>query len=147
MNNTIQSPDLPKSPWSPHKSRWCPIGPQTDQLRPPSQRPLPALGIRSSHHRCPPEQRWHQWEIFRIQQIGGTVLYFWPYFLGISPEIKAWKIGLIYGRHIDVVNFMAFWHWSIPIVAGDIIQKNKKPMESLSLCPVFILFINLYGAV
>ena len=34
---------------------------------------------------------------------GGTVLvpYFWPYFVGIFPEIKAWKIGLIYGRYLQ----------------------------------------------
>ena len=43
-----------------------------------------------------------QWEISRIRLNGGTVYvpYVWPYeFVGIFPEIKAWKMkkGLIYG--------------------------------------------------
>ena len=32
---------------------------------------------------------------------GTLVPYFWPYVLGIFPEIQAWKIGLTYGMYLQ----------------------------------------------
>ena len=50
-------------------------------------------------------------EMFRMK---GTGPYFWPYFVGIFPEIWAWKIGLIYGRYLEFM-FLKF-----PLTCGKI---------------------------
>ena len=57
-----------------------------------------------------------QWEIWRGSNRWRyvNVPYFWPYFLAIFPETKAWKIGLIYGIDTSILgSWNSHWHFRL----------------------------------
>ena len=62
---------------------------------------------------------------------GGTLVpYVWPYVVGIFPEIKAWKIGLTYGRYLQ----LRFLKWPLLYWLAECIttQHEKLKMDQFT---------------